>query len=708
MTRPKTLPLLQHIFHAVLARPWLLAAAVVLVTLIAAWQATKVQVAVNMGGLIGSQTDGAQAMRDYERQFGGFRVEEALFVTTSAPQGFGDPDRLTQLEDLVFELQFAEGVTRVISILGLPAPGRQGAWLMGPELAHLPLPERLQHMRATNPLAAQLVSEDLGAVAIVAAFEDDASAAQITHTLSAVISTASDLSVAPVGLITVQDSIAKELVHDLTVLTPAALLLCVVLASLLFRSVRAVGVIALPPLVGVVWFFGWLGASGTQVDPIMGSLPIVLLVLAFSDSIHVYHAAIHRLAGTGPDQRRGALAQALAETAPAAGLTSITTMIAFASMWLPDSPSLNAMALAGAVGMVLALAAVLILMPLLMWALGVPQPGAQVPSIFSRLNGPAIRLSHHAGRVSLIAIALLAALIVAQSQSQTGFRYVDYLPRGAEVSQSLIEMEARGLGSDRMTLVVQADPDAPLDNVRRAITALWGNARADWAAGPSGEAMLARMASGDGTAHALPVQLPIEARDRRADTALRTMETRLAEEGLADVARFVGPGQALLTEGSRLVSSLRMGLYATILAITLLVLLVYRSAKLAIATLLANLIPILGVEAWLVVTARELSVMNMIALTIAFGIAVDDTLHFLNRFRLARAQNPAERVDEALRHAAPPIVATTVILLAGMLVTLGSALPGIALYGGLIALAVAFALLADLFLLPALIKWSHR
>lgn len=713
MTAGKT-SVLTPFFRALLTWPLAIGLVLAVMTALALWQSTRIQVAVNLGGLIGAETEGARAIRAYERQFGGFQAEEVLFVTTDAAQGFGDEEALSVLENLVFELQFAEGVRNVISILALPAPGRQGPWLTGPELAHLSMAERLRRMRAEHPLAAQLVSQDMGAAAVVAVFDDGQRAEHITRTLAEVAATAQGIEVAPVGLITVQDEIAKALVQDLTLLTPTALGLCIVLSIFLFRSVRAVVVIAVPPVTGLIWFFGWLGFSGTQIDPIMGAMPIVLLVLAFSDSIHVYHAALHRIGGAGDaldgEDRRRALVQAMVETAPAAALTSLTTIIAFASMSLPDSPSLNTMALAGSVGMALALLAVVLLTPLIMWALAVPRPNARPPALFERLTKPALWVAGHVRPVALFACLGLVVLIAVQSQGQLGFRYFDYLPRGAAVSQSLEAMEARGLGSDRMIVVVEADPDAPLANVRRAVAAIWGEDRATWAEGDAGAAMLARMGSADGTAHALPVQLPIVARDIRANTELLRLETRLSAAGLSQVTHVVGPGQALLSEGPRLVTSLRTGLYATIIAVTALVLVIYRSVWLGIAALMVNLLPILGVEAWLVVTGHELTVMNMIALTIAFGIAVDDTLHFLNRLRLAKARHPGPAatdlcVAQALREAAPPIVATTVILLAGLLLTLASDLPGLSLYGSLIGLAVALALLADLFLLPGLIKW---
>ena len=696
-----------RVFDRLLARPVWLAAILIAVTLFSGWQATRLRVDVDLSGLIGPQTPGAQAIRDYEARFEPIRAEEVLLV--HAPS-FGDEAALTAFEDLVLELQFVDGVEQVISLAGLPAPGREGAWLSGPELSALSPVERLTRMRAENPLAAQLLSEDLAYAVVVviplAGSGGDALADDIMDASSLI----NGVTVQNVGLAAVQRSIAVELIRDLQVLAPAAVGLCLVFALFLFRSWRAVTVIALPSIIGLVWFMGWMGLTGTAIDPVMGALPVLLIVLAFSDSLHVYHAAVHAVnddGGHAVDTRR-ALAQALADTAPAAALTSLTTMIAFASLSLPDSPSLNTMSFAGIAGMFLSLSAVLTVTPVLMWALGAPRMGMSAPRFFDVLIPPALAVSRMARAVPVVTVLILGVFWFAQSQSQIGFRYADYLPRGADVSEALAQMEQSGLGSDRMIVIVEADPEAPLARARAAVDAIWGVGRAGWTEGEAGEAMLARMGATDGSAHALPVQLPIAARDIRADAALAQLRADLAEAGLADSTQIIGPGYALLTEGPKLVQSLRLGLYATIAVITILVAIVYRSVRLSLVSLVVNLIPILGVEAWLVLIGRELTIMNVIALTIAFGIAVDDTLHFLNRFRLAANGPASERAKRALIEAGPPMVATTVILLAGMILTLTSALPGMAVYGGLIALAIVLALLTDLLLLPGLIRWSMK
>lgn len=693
---------LERIFAGVLARPLWPALVLALVTLLAGWQASHLRVAVDLSGLIGPQTEGARMMRDYQQRFSPIRAEEVLLVR--APE-LATEQGLETLEDFILDLQFLDRVEQVISLAALPAPGREGAWLSGPELADLPPVERLQAMRALHPLAAQLVSADLTATVVVVVPGAGQGGEGLAQDIAGLTEGLSGFDVTNVGLSEVQRAIAAELIRDLALLIPAAVVICLALAALVMRDARAVAVIALPPVVGLVWFFGWMGATGAPFDPVMGALPVVLIVLAFSDTIHLFFAARHSALADGSGA--ASLARALAETAPAAALTSLTTMIAFATLAMPDSPSLNAMAWAGSVGMALALAAVLTLTPVLMAILGAPAPARPAPRLWAGAVPLAGRIAAYPARVVLAAAVLLAVLVVAQSQSRVGFRYADYLPRGAPVTEALAAMEAAGLGSDRMLVVVEADAADPLARVRAAAGALWGQVGAEWAADPANEAMLGRMASRDGLAHGLPVQLAIAARDVRADTELRALNARLAEVGLAPHSRIIGPGHALLAEGPRLVESLRSGLYVTIVAITLLMALVHRSIRLALVGLVVNLIPILGVEALLIALGRELTIMNMIALTIAFGIAVDDTLHLLNRLRLARGDGPA-RVGHAVAEAAPPMLATTAILLGGLMVTLASSLPGVAVYGALIALAVALALIADLFLLPGLIRWTQR
>jgi predicted RND superfamily exporter protein len=140
--------------------------------------------------------------------------------------------------------------------------------------------------------------------------------------------------------------------------------------------------------------------------------------------------------------------------------------------------------------------------------------------------------------------------------------------------------------------------------------------------------------------------------------------------------------------------------------VTLLAAVLLRSISIALISVAPNLIPILGIEAWLLIWGRPMTITDAIGLTIAFGIAVDNAIHLLNRLRLERASlgHPTRaEISAAITAVVPPIATTTLILAAGLGTTVFSALPSAALFGQLVTGAMILAFLADLFLFPSLL-----
>jgi len=97
-------------------------------------------------------------------------------------------------------------------------------------------------------------------------------------------------------------------------------------------------------------------------------------------------------------------------------------------------------------------------------------------------------------------------------------------------------------------------------------------------------------------------------------------------------------------------------------------------------------------------------------LTISFGIAVDDTIHFLAHYKRARhsglEHEPA--VIHALERVGPALIATTLILCAGTFIVVFSSLPQVALFGTLTVLTLLLALVGDLLILPAMLLAGGR
>jgi predicted RND superfamily exporter protein len=118
------------------------------------------------------------------------------------------------------------------------------------------------------------------------------------------------------------------------------------------------------------------------------------------------------------------------------------------------------------------------------------------------------------------------------------------------------------------------------------------------------------------------------------------------------------------------------------------------------------MVPLATTSALLVLTGRPLQLSSVLVFTICLGIAVDDTIHYLNRFQQERRQRAD--LTLALRRCSSAVgtalVTSTLVLLAGFAALLVSEIPTTRSFAQLACTAMTAALLGDLILLPCLLK----
>ena len=175
-----------------------------------------------------------------------------------------------------------------------------------------------------------------------------------------------------------------------------------------------------------------------------------------------------------------------------------------------------------------------------------------------------------------------------------------------------------------------------------------------------------------------------------------------------DLIKVKLTGSTLLLDKSNeiITCHLLYGLLFAIFIVSVIMGLLYRSVKVTLLALVPNLLPlvmILGIIGW---TDMGLKMSTAIIFTIAFGIAVDDTLHFMSR--LKSELKKGKTVDEAIRttylSTGRAIVITSTILVLGFGILLFSSFQTTFITGLLVSLALLFALFADLILLPVLLN----
>jgi predicted RND superfamily exporter protein len=173
--------------------------------------------------------------------------------------------------------------------------------------------------------------------------------------------------------------------------------------------------------------------------------------------------------------------------------------------------------------------------------------------------------------------------------------------------------------------------------------------------------------------------------------------------------KLTGTAHLLDLNMSYLSKSLVSGLLFAIILVALIMGLLYRSFKMVIISLIPNLIPLLVIGAIMGFFGINLKITTAIVFTISFGIAVDDTIHFLSKFKLEL--NKGKSVPYALKRTiigtGKAIILTSAILCSGFLLLLFSDFLGTFYMGLMISVTLFFAVLADLFLLPILIMYFY-
>ena len=125
-----------------------------------------------------------------------------------------------------------------------------------------------------------------------------------------------------------------------------------------------------------------------------------------------------------------------------------------------------------------------------------------------------------------------------------------------------------------------------------------------------------------------------------------------------------------------------------------------------VIAMVPNLLPILFIMGLMGHGAIPIDMANLLIASIALGIAVDDTIHFLHHWRVHYDVNGD--VDAAIEysfdHSGRAMVSTTLILTVGFFVYLASSMAHMQRFGMLIGLTVIMALLIDLIVAPALLR----
>ncbi|MCY6382122.1 efflux RND transporter permease subunit [Hoeflea prorocentri] len=668
-----------------------------------------------------------------------FRQLAESFETRTRPiailveaEGTFTGDEFALLQDFSLDLALLEPVVQVISPFDLryppTHPDTPDGRVLDPALPAASLYSALDSFERDNPNISSMIAPDRASLLLSVLPTAGLSDAAVNELLGDIRSLSdqysqNDLRVYVTGEDAIALSIVNALIDDVAILNVVGALIAFILALVLFRDIRWAIVVFVPAVLAALFCLALFPLLGFPMTVLSVILPVLVLVLALADACHlVFFVREH--AHDGAERAARAVA-------PANALTSITTAAGFAAIAVTDFEQFTELAVVGAASVLSAYwivtAGVAALTPI--------AAGRQRASSAFGLGIPATLIGwpiKWPGRV--LAVAGLLALIGLATASQTTpwFPLYQYLPEGNDTRYAHRTIEKSFGGYLPLWFEMDANEDADETYRRvRAVTDAVSAAAPDmpivsaatlarWAgqetAGPDERliknvpsAILSQLQNADGSVARIAVLVP----EPMHDTRTMRRHDRIVDAAMQSGAeRAIGLPVLLREDALQLVLQLGYGLAIACLLATGLVAGAFRSARLFPLLFVPNFLPLIAATAALpLINAGQISPAAMLALTVAFCVAVDDSIHFLNRYRLEREGNAGVEaaLETAISTTGRVMLVTTVLISAGIASTFSSDFQTVRLFGTLVVIIFITALIADLLVLPAMIRlrwWS--
>jgi predicted RND superfamily exporter protein len=679
---------------------------------------------------------------DYDYLLIGIGHEKSIYDTAFL-------QRVGLLSDSLANL---EGVKSVISLPRLEVPLFSGLMARRKKLLHLNDPELLREdsilLSKSGMFSGALIGADNRSVCIYVETDPLISKKKSDVLLEKIETALAHFNFPDTfsgGKIRAQKYFLDKLTVDLFVFLGIASLVVILILLAVFRTFSGLWM----PLVivgfSLIWTLGIMEVTGKGIDILGSAIPCVMFVVSMSNAIHFYGKFRDEKA-LGKDTEE-AVQTTFSKIGRSAFLTSLTTAVGFLSLLTTQSPPVMDFGIYCSAGVVAAYLITLALMPFFLRYFKV-KPLDKVGrkstigwyKLWKGIEKRPRTVLYAFGLSSLV--FLIGSLLV-----ESNNRLTEDVRESTPLMQDLLRLEKEFSGVRPFEMVLEGDSLFSFENLKRAET-FEKEAKAAFGLGfVQSHVTLAKMfnmAMHNGSPEFFKLPADREEYDRMvramnlhnvfAEDALKAFinegqnrarisgkvhnvtgkemlknekefKKRIPEGSYPFAFEVTGSARLIDINIQNLTMNLAYGLSTGFILICLIIGVIFRSLRAAIISLLPNLFPLLGVAAILGFGGIPLKTSTAIIFTIGFGIAVDDTIHFLSRLRIELGlKKPFEQsLKQTFLGTGKAMALTTVVLVAGFLPLLASNFLATFYMGLLLCVLLILALLGDLFLLPVLL-----
>ena len=594
-----------------------------------------------------------------------------------------------------------------------------------------------QHRATSVNVTIQMPGKSADEVAIVAA-----AARKMANKIEA----KHDVNIRLGGVIFLNNAFLESSMLDMETLVPAMYLVILIVAYLLLRSIMAtflVLFVIVPSIMVAMGAGGWMGIGLT---PPSASAPTIITTLAVADSIHLLVSMFNRMRA-GHSQRDSLLYSIRVNGKPIF-LTSLTTALGFLSMNFSDSPPFHDLGNITAIGVMAAWIYSIVLLPILISFVPLKSK-ATLKKLDDKMGKLGVYVASSYKSVLTVSVFISVIFLSLIPLNEINDDFVKYFDESVQYRKDTdwISRNLTGVNQVQFSLPSGesngvSDPDF-IEKVSNFTT--WANKEPVVTHVQSISDTFKRLNrdlnAGDPAFYRVPDtrelaaqylllyelslpygldlnnQLDINKSSTQVIVTIDDMTTNelrawiaRAENYLADELGFtltaVGPTVMFAYISERNIQSMLLGTLVAVFLISGVILIALRDVRLGIISLIPNLLPAaLAFGLWGLLVGQVNMAVAVVA-GMALGVVVDDSVHFLSKYQIARRElklSANDAVISAFNGVGTALVVTTLILTAGFAILAQSTFGVNSYMAMLTGIALVIALIADMTLLPALL-----
>lgn len=563
----------------------------------------------------------------------------------------------------------------------------------------------------------------------------------------------SNIDVRVSGMPYIRTMNSQNIIDEIGLFVGLALAVTSLIFFFFFRSIRATMITLLVVTIGVIWAFGFIGLFRYEISVLMALIPPLIIVIGVPNAIFLINKYQQEVKKHGNQAK--SLQRVISKVGNATLMTNVTTASGFATFIFTKSQLLREFGIIASINIIAIFLIALLVIPIVYSFMPLPKE-KHLKHLERRWIEVIVkwmesivrnhRIVVYATTIILIIVSMIGIFTIKVSGS-----LIEDMPKGEQFYKDILFFEEEFGGIMPLEIIIDTKKEKGVMNlgtlkrmdkleetideipqlsksisvlniVKYSKQAFYGgnpkfyqlptNQEKNW--------ILSYAKNATSNTNLLDSYVDFTGRYARITTFMKDIGTdkmEVIEERLQQKidkefpkenysVTMTGKALVFLKGTNYLINNLIISLSLAIFLIAIFMAFLFRSFKMILISLIPNIFPLLITAGLMGYLGIPIKPSTILVFSIAFGISVDDTIHFLAKYRQELKMNNwriKQSVYNALRETGVSMFYTSIVLFFGFLVFTISSFGGTIALGGLVSITLLFAMVSNLLLLPSLL-----